>query len=576
MLPRCLTLVHMSGPRWLDRSELRIGLGCMRLPIDPARLAGDTITAAVDAGVTVFDTARAYGDNERLLAGALRTSQSEQRARIITKGGMGAAWIPDGRARTILADCEASLAELGGLPIDLFLIHAPDPRTPWRTSVRALARLAEERMVRHVGLSNVNRRQLDEALELAPISAVEVALSVFDHRALRGGIVERCAELGIAVIAHSPLGGPRRAAGVARQRPLIEVAQTRGVTPAEVALAWLLGLSDVVVAIPGARRPETARSAARAATLQLNGDEQARLGRAFGARTERPPVAVSDDGEVVVVMGIPGAGKSRLAEDYAARGYLRLNRDQRGGSLRELAHALDEALSSGARRVVLDNTFLGRASRSYVIEAAARHRIAASCVWLNTPLADAQVNLVSRLLALSGTLPSPDELRQLSRRLPGVMTPTSQMRALRELEPPSLDEGFVRVEELPFVRAAGPGVAGVFVAAAAMRQPGWEPAVRSGTPDAPHLVFDWSPGAALDSLAGLAASLSGAVSGPVLAALCPHGGGPPSCWCRPPLPGLPLAFARAEHLEPAASIVVGARPADRNLAAALGARYVAV
>ena len=66
-------------------------------------------------------------------------------------------------------------------------------------------------MVSHVGLSNVNRRQLDEALELAPISAVEVALSVFDHRALRGGIVERCAELGIAVIAHSPLGGPRRA-----------------------------------------------------------------------------------------------------------------------------------------------------------------------------------------------------------------------------------------------------------------------------------------------------------------------------------------------------------------------------
>ena len=283
----------------------------MRLPIDPARLAGDTVTAAVDAGVTVFDTARAYGDNERLLAGALRTSQSEHRARIITKGGMGVAWVPDGRARTILADCEASLAELGGLPIDLFLIHAPDPRTPWRTSVRALARLAEERMVRHVGLSNVNRRQLDEALELAPISAVEVALSVLITARFER-IVERCAELGIAVIAHSPLGGPRRAAGVARQQPLIEVAQTRGVTPAEVALAWLLGLSDVVVAIPGARRPETARSAARAATLQLNGDEQARLGRAFDARTERPPVAVSDDGEVVVVMGIPGAGKSRL------------------------------------------------------------------------------------------------------------------------------------------------------------------------------------------------------------------------------------------------------------------------
>ena len=257
----------------------------MRLPIDPARLAGDTITAAVDAGVTVFDTARAYGDNERLLAGALRTSRSEQRARIITKGGMGAAWVPDGRARTILADCETSLAELGGLPIDLFLIHAPDPRTPWRTSVRALARLAEERMVRHVGLSNVNRRQLDEALELAPISAVEVALSVFDHRALRGGIVERCAELGIAVIAHSPLGGPRRAAGVARQRPLIEVAQTRRVTPAEVALALAAGAVRC-------RRRDPGRASARDGSERRPGrDAAAERRRASAAR---PRVRRSD------------------------------------------------------------------------------------------------------------------------------------------------------------------------------------------------------------------------------------------------------------------------------------------
>ncbi|MGO9819320.1 MAG: aldo/keto reductase, partial [Solirubrobacteraceae bacterium] len=465
---------------------------------------------------------------------------------------------------------------LDGLPIDLYLIHAPDTRTPWPTSVRALARLAEEGMVRHIGLSNVNRGQLDEALELAPISAVEVALSVFDHRALRGGIVERCADLGIAVIAHSPLGGPRRAGRLARKQALAEVARVRGATPAEVALAWVLGLSDVVIAIPGARRPETARSAARAATLQLSADEQVRLGHAFGTHMERPPVAVSDDGEVVIVMGIPGAGKSRLAEDYVSRGYLRLNRDERGGSLRGLASTLDEALSSGVRRVVLDNTFLSRAIRSYVLEAAGGHRIPTRCLWLNTPLAQAQVNLVARLLALSGTLPDPDELRQLSRRVEGVMTPTSQMRAARELEPPSLDEGFAQVRELPFERAAQAGPAGVFVAAAALRQPGWDVAVSGAAPSAPHLVFDWSPGAGLESLDDCVAGLSSVVSGDVRAALCPHGGGPPSCWCRPPLPGLPLAFAHAAGIEPSASIVVGARPTDRTLAAALGARYVSV
>ena len=146
----------------------------MRLSTDEDRdeeRALATVAAAAEAGVTVFDTARAYGDNEQLVARALRRCGAEATARIVTKGGMtrtGGAWIPDGRAKAILADCEESLTALDGLPIDLYLIHAPDPRTPWRTSVRALARLADEGLVRRVGLANVNRRQLDEALELAP------------------------------------------------------------------------------------------------------------------------------------------------------------------------------------------------------------------------------------------------------------------------------------------------------------------------------------------------------------------------------------------------------------------------
>src|SRR6266704_2743858 len=97
--------------------------------------------------MTVFDTARAYGRNERLLARALRACGAEASARIVTKGGMtraGGGWVPDGRAKAILGDCEASLAALDGLPIDLYLVHAPDPRTPWRTSVRALGRLVDE------------------------------------------------------------------------------------------------------------------------------------------------------------------------------------------------------------------------------------------------------------------------------------------------------------------------------------------------------------------------------------------------------------------------------------------------
>ena len=550
----------------------------------------ETIAAAAAAGVTVFDTARAYGldesgvgHNERLLARALRRSGAARQARIVTKGGMsraGAAWVPDGRAKAIFADCEASLAALDGLEIDLYLIHAPDPRRPWRTALRALARLVDEGLVRRVGVSNVNRGQLDEALELAPISAVQVALSVFDDRALRGGVVQRCAESGIALIAHSPLGGPRRVKGLGRQEALAAVAEARGVTPAEAALAWLLDLAPDVVAIPGATRPETARSSALAATLHLEDRERTSLGRAFGSLLPAPAERArpAADGEIVLVMGIPGAGKSRVAEDYVGRGYVRLNRDERGGSLRDLADALDAELASGARRAVLDNTYLTRAARSHVIETAGRHRLPVRCVWLDTPLAQAQVNLVERLLERLGSLPDPEELRALARRGDGVLTPTSQMRALRELEPPSADEGWASMEQLPFARSSRrrAGKAGVFVAAAVLAQPAWTEALHGADRGAPHLVFDWQPGGDPDALAEVSATLGSEVTGRVESALCPHGAGPPACWCRPPLPGLPLAFARAHRLDPSRSIVIGARPAHRQLAEALGARYVNV
>ena len=374
-------------------------------------------------------------------------------------------WVPDGRAKAILADCEASLEALDGLEIDLYLIHAPDPRTQWRTSLRALARLANEGLVRRVGVSNVNRDQLDEALELVPVAAVQVALSPYDDHALRGGVVARCVERDVAVIAHSPLGGPRRAGRLARRGGFADVAEAHGASPAEVALAWLLGLSPGVAAIPGARRPETARSAARAASIELTASERALLGSPHPTRSVPRPAA--SDAAVVLIMGIPGAGKSLAAEAFVARGYVRLNRDERKGSLRELAETLDEQLASGVRRVVLDNTYLTRASRSYVLDAVDRHGVPARCVWLDTSLAQAQVNLVERLLDRFGSLPTPEELREVAKREPGLHLPTTQMRTLRELEPPSSDEGFADVERVPFVRRRRSSeLSGAFVAAA--------------------------------------------------------------------------------------------------------------
>ncbi|HEY2284340.1 MAG TPA: hypothetical protein VGH88_01210, partial [Streptosporangiaceae bacterium] len=222
--------------------------------------------------------------------------------------------------------------------------------------------------------------------------------------------------------------------------------------------------------------------------------------------------------------------------------------------LAALARELGRRLGAGAGRLVLDNTYLTRASRNLVVETSARHGAGVRCVWLDTPLAQAQVNLVLRQLALFGRLPEPAELRVLAKSHPGLMMPTSQLRAVRELEPPTDDEGFAAVERVPFRRAPARGVPGVFVASDAV------PGFRVEDPSVSHLVFGWQlPGDV---------ALPGAV-----VASCPHPGGPPACWCRPPLPGLVLAFCREHGVDPARSVLVGATPGHRALAAAVGARF---
>jgi hypothetical protein len=129
---------------------------------------------------------------------------------------------------------------------------------------------------------------------------------------------------------------------------------------------------------------------------------------------------------------------------------------------------------------------------------------------------------------------------------------------------------------VPFARApsAERTRKGVFVAAAAVTKPGWKELLEPTRREVPHLVFDWSPdgdsGALDEAVALVSAHLAGSVEG----ALCPHPAGPPRCWCRPPLPGLPLAFARAHGVDPSRSTLVGVGPAHRTLATTLGARYV--
>ena len=151
-------------------------------------------------------------------------------------------------------------------------------------------------------------------------------------------------------------------------------------------------------------------------------------------------------GEVVMVMGLPGSGKSTMAQQLVADGYLRLNRDDAGGTLRGLIPALDRALASGTSRVVLDNTYVTRASRAPVIQCAAARGVAVRCVWLTTSVAEAQVNAASRIVERYGRLLDVDGMAPLRKRDPALLPPMTLFRYQRELEAPDVSEGFARVE----------------------------------------------------------------------------------------------------------------------------------
>ena len=301
--------------------------------------------AALDAGVTLLDTADVYapddrdlGHNERLIARALASWPGDRtRVRVATKGGLtrpGGRWIPDGRARHLAAACAASRSALGVERLDLYQLHAPDPRVPLATSVRALAALQRDGWIAEIGLCNLSLPQLREALELAPIAAVQVELSPWRDGALRGGLIQECAARGIRLLAYRPFGGVEGARRIGRDAVLRRVAERRGATPWEVTLAWLMGLSPVVVPLPGPTQAATAAAVARAASLTFDDADQAELDERFPAgRQLRDPrrarrVDTSDrdggDGEVVLIIGMPGAGKSTLAAELIARGYARL------------------------------------------------------------------------------------------------------------------------------------------------------------------------------------------------------------------------------------------------------------
>jgi aryl-alcohol dehydrogenase-like predicted oxidoreductase len=269
-----------------------IGLGAMLLSIAgrPSEAqAIRTVHAALDAGVTLIDTADAYclggdevGHNERLIRKALDAWPGDRdRVLVATKGGHTRPvreWDLDGRPEYLRQACEASLRALGVEAIGLYQFHRPDPKVPFLESVGALAELQAAGKVRMVGLSNVSVDQITQARQVVRVASVQ---NEFSPRFRRSeGELAFCASQRIAFLPWSPLGGMNRGRDLGgRHRAFAEVAEAHGVSPQQVALAWEMAKGPVVIPIPGARRPESIIDSAAAATLRLGADDLARLDR---------------------------------------------------------------------------------------------------------------------------------------------------------------------------------------------------------------------------------------------------------------------------------------------------------
>ena len=263
----------------------RLGFGAMRITgegiwgePDDRDEAIAVVRRAVELGVNLIDTADSYGPevSENIIAEALHPYPDG--LVIATKGGLvrpgPGRWERDARPKHLREACEASLRRLRLDRIDVYQLHAPDPEVPFEESVETMAALREEGKVRLVGLSNVSVEELERAERIVPIASVQNRFNLEDRKA--EDVLEACEERGIGFIPWFPLatGKLARSGG-----PLDEIAERHDATPSQIALAWLLTRSPVMLPIPGTGSVEHLEENLAAAFIELSDEEVEELGR---------------------------------------------------------------------------------------------------------------------------------------------------------------------------------------------------------------------------------------------------------------------------------------------------------
>jgi HAD superfamily hydrolase (TIGR01662 family) len=614
--------------------DVPLGLGLLRLSTEgrPSEEdAAGVVRFALDQGVRVLDTADSYALDdrdlhygERLVRKALDGWEGPRHeVRVVTKAGLArpkGRWVPNGRPEHLRKMVEGSLKALGVERIFLLLLHAADPKTPLEESLGALAALQKEGKIEHLGLCNTSIAEVRQAERHFPVRAIQNELSVMDRNAGLEGLVALCRLLGIPFLAHRPLGGHAKTANLLKNRAVKPIAARHGITPHEAALAALLDLGAPVLPLFGATKTASVESSLRALRVAFDAKDRADLASkiTFTATAEAleataPPVTpaglralVSGEGpgdapEVVVMMGVQGAGKSSEVDRYLARGYARLNRDQLGGDLDGLIPRLGELLAAGQQRVVLDNTYATRVSRYAVIRKAHAHGVPVRCRFLATPIDEAYANVVLRILDRYGKLLGPDELKDLAKDDPNLPPPAAMARWAASFEAPHVDEGFAVVEEIPFVRRVDPRFTGkglLLDVDGTLRKtksgeifprdpddvellPGRREVLQRWLDDGYRLFFvSNQSGIASGTLSKEAAEAAFARTIELLGlpvtevAYCPHPAFPAGCFCRKPLPGMGVALIQKHQLGRDQLVMVGDMDSDQDFARALGARYV--
>lgn len=276
-----------------------IGLGAMPLSFGRAEIPAEeqaiaTVHAALDAGITMIDTADIYaptwdtmGHNEKLVAKALAAYGGDTTGVVVaTKGGItradGEQWGRDGSPAYLRRALERSLEALERDVIDLYYWHRPDRSLVYASTIEALAELKREGLIKEIGISNANVEEIRVAMDVlgdGGLAAVQNEFSLrFNHTSKQE--LDLCGEHGVAFVPYSPLGGSSHAKMLHdRFRSVVDIAEDRGVSAQQVVLAWALALGKHVVPIPGASRPESVIDSARAMHLELKPAEVDRINR---------------------------------------------------------------------------------------------------------------------------------------------------------------------------------------------------------------------------------------------------------------------------------------------------------